>query len=178
MKYLKKSLYTTILLTGITFNMTTNIFANDVQPVVTNNQSIISHSETWVTPQKNIEVTVYDLGDGFTATETVTSEYKLEKASGIKKQTSTTEIKNKSEVAATITVFGEFSYDGKSAKVISYNHSRAIMPGHTEISWNTSKGDSGFLSDAYVKASITVRQTSTSKTFSDSAKVTCDKNGY
>lgn len=30
--------------------------------------TIISHSETWVTSQKHIAVTVYDLGDGVIAT--------------------------------------------------------------------------------------------------------------
>mgnify|MGYP001861038112 CR=1 FL=1 len=178
MKYLKKSLYTTILLTSITFSMTTNIFANDIQPVVTNNQSIISHSETWVTPQKNIEVTVYDLGDGFTATETVTSEYKLEKASGIKKQTSTTEIKNKSEVAATITVFGEFSYDGKSARVIDCSYSKSIKSGYSEISWSTNKRDSSILyGDAIVNASLNVKNNSTGKSYVGLCMVTCGKNG-
>jgi hypothetical protein len=89
----------------------------------------------------------------------------------------TAEIKNGTDVAATITVYGRFSYDGSSATVINYSHSKSIKSGYTESSWTTSKGNSGFLQDAFVGASLTVKETSTSKTYSKSAKVTCSKNG-
>lgn len=142
-------------------------------------ESIISHSVNWVEPNKRIEITEYDLGDGFTATETVVDEYTvgLMRNSGTKTQTKTVEIKNGTSVAATITVSGTFSYDGKDAKVTSYSHDKDIKAGYTETGSGTSKGNSGLLNDAYVSAQLTVKQTSTSKSFSATAKVTCSKNG-
>ncbi|GLC79283.1 hypothetical protein [Lacrimispora brassicae] len=176
-KQLSKSILAILLVMVFTFVMATAAFASEALDNA--NGNIISHSETWVTPYKHVEVTVYDLGDGFTSTEIITDEYGtgLQRASGTKTQKSTVEIKNGSAVAATITVSGTFSYDGSSAKVTDYSHSKSVKSGYTETSWSTNKGGSGLLSDAYVGASLTIKQTSTSKTYSGSAKVTCGKNG-
>ncbi|WP_312447087.1 hypothetical protein, partial [Lacrimispora sp.] len=79
--------------------------------------------------------------------------------------------------AATITVKGSFSYNGSNATVTSASHSRSVKSGYTETSWSTNKGGSSTLSDAYVGASLTVKNNSSGKSYSGSAKVTCGKNG-
>lgn len=167
-----------LLVMALTFVMPTVAFASETPTDA--NENIIYHNETWVTPNKHIEVTVYDLGDGFTSTETITTEdviSKLLRASGTKTQNSTIEIKNGSTVAATITVEGTFSYDGNKATVTSYSQSKSVKTGYTQTSWNTQNSNSGLFSDAYVSASLTVKNDNTGKSYSGSAKVTCGKNG-
>ena len=172
-----KKMSAVILALVLSLSLCIPAFASDTS--VSANQNIISHSEEWIAQNKRMEVTVYDLGDGFTATETITDEYVsgAQRASGTKTQTSTVEVKNGSDVAATITVSGTFSYDGSKATVIDYSHSKSIRTGYEETGWGTAKGNSGFLRDAYVSAELTVKQLSTSKSFSGTAKVTCSKNG-
>lgn len=159
-----------------TLGMTTAAFASEISS--NTNGNIISHSETWVTPFKYVEVTVYDLGDGFTATEMVTDDISLLRASGTKSQKATTEIKNGSTVAATLTVSGTFSYDGKSAKITDYSSSRSVKSGYAEDSWSTTKRDSSFLyGDARVHSILTVKKNGSSKTYVAFVQVTCGKNG-
>ena len=98
-------IFATLLVTILTFTMSTVAFASETPD--NTNGNIISHDETWITPNKHVEVTVYDLDDGFTLTETITTEdtgFNLLRASGTKTQSSTVEIKNGSAIAATITV--------------------------------------------------------------------------
>jgi hypothetical protein len=177
-KLSSKAILATLLVMILTFVMPTAAFASETPD--NSNGNIISHSETWVTPYKHVEVTVYDLGDEFTSTETITTERNgsgLLRSSGTLTQSSTVEIKNGSAVAATITVKGSFSYNGSKATVTSASHSRSVKSGYTEASWSTNKGDSSTLSDAYVGASLTVKNNSSGKSYSGSAKVTCGKNG-
>lgn len=171
------SLLLAILMTvSLSFGLSSVAFASDYESEDT--QDIIYQVEEWVTPQTFVTTTVYDLGDGFTATETITTSYDaVTRASGTLTQTSTVEIKNGTSVAATITVFGRFSYDGKSATVLSASYSKSVKPGYTETSWSTGQGNSGFLHGAYVTATLKVKQNSTGKSFSETAKVTCSKNG-
>lgn len=177
MKRISKSLTALLMATVLSISAVPTALASNVSESETG--QVVSHSEEWVSPNKRVEVTVYDLGDGFTATETITDEYVsgAQRASGTKTQTSTVEVKNGSDVAATITVSGTFSYDGSKATVIDYSHSKSIRTGYEETGWGTAKGNSGFLRDAYVSAELTVKQLSTSKSFSGTAKVTCSKNG-
>ena len=174
---MKKRIFATVLVVIMSLSLVPAAFA--VEPQEQGTEEIISHSVNWVEPNKRIEITEYDLGDGFTATETVIDEYSvgLMRNSGTKKQTKTVDVKNGSSVAATITVSGTFSYDGKKATVTSYSHDKDIKAGYVETGWGASKGNSGLLNDAYVSAQLTVKQTSTSKSFSATAKVTCSKNG-
>lgn len=164
-----------LLITVFTLSMTTAAFANEGSENMQG--KVLSYSERWE-PYGHIEVTVYDLGDGFTSTETRTDEFPLQRISGVKSQKLTVEIKNGSSVAGSVTVSGTFSYDGKSATVTSANCSRTVKSGYTETSWSSGKGNAGLLWDARVEASLTVREKSTSKTYSGSAKVTCSKNGF
>lgn len=178
MKLSTKAVLAALLVMILTFVMPTMAFASETPD--NTNGNIISHSETWITPYKHVEVTVYDLGDEFTSTETITTEHNGSgplRSSGTLTQSSTVEIKNGSAVAATITVKGSFSYNGSQATVTSANHSRSVKSGYTETSWSTNKGNSGILSDAYVGASLTVKNNSSGKSYSGSAKVTCGKNG-
>jgi hypothetical protein len=173
-----KAILATLLVMILTFVMPTAAFASETPD--NTNGNIISHSETWVTPYKHAEVTVYDLGDGFTSTETITEEYEscLLRASGTKTKSSTVEIKNGSAVAATITVKGSFSYNGSNATVTSASHSRSVKSGYTEDSWSTNKRDSSTLyGDAMVSAMLTVKNNSSGKTYVGNAMVTCGKNG-
>ncbi len=178
-KLSSKTILVTLLVMILTFVMPTAAFASETSD--NTNGNIISHSETWVTPYKHVEVTVYDLGDEFTSMETITTERNgsalLRSSSGTLTQSSTVEIKNGSAVAATITVKGSFSYNGSKATVTSASHSRSVKSGYTETSWSTNKGGSSTLSDAYVGASLTVKNNSSGKSYSGSAKVTCGKNG-
>ena len=116
MKRISKSLTALLMATVLSISAVPTALASNVSESETG--QVVSHSEEWVSPNKRVEVTVYDLGDGFTATETITDEYVsgVQRASGTKTQTSTVEIKNKSVVAATITVSGTFSYDGSDFK--------------------------------------------------------------
>lgn len=143
---------------------------------------VIAHSETWVTPNKRIEVTVYDLGDGVTCTETIIDDYgnNLQRASGTKTQTSTVEIKKSTEVIATITVSGTFSYDGKDVKVTDSSYSRSVKLGYTEDSWSTGQRDSNaWVDNAIVNAILIVkeRDNDSGKSYTGYAYVSCGKNG-
>lgn len=173
-----KTILVTLLVMILTFVMPIAAFANET-PNNTNGD-IISRSETWVTPYKHAEITVYDLGDGFTSTETITEEYEsgLLRASGTKTKSSTVEIKNGSAVAATITIKGSFSYDGSSAIVTSASYSRSVKSGYTEDSWSTNKRDSSALyGDAMVNAMLIVKNNSSGKTYIGNAMITCSKDG-
>lgn len=140
--------------------------------------TIISHSETWVTSQKHIAVTVYDLGDGVIATETTVDEYGLTRATGIKTQTKTYEIKDKSVLAATITVSGTFSYNGNDCTVDSASQSRTIYSGYSEDSWATGQRDyNWFFGDAIVSASLIITRDTDGKKFPGVVMVTCGVNG-
>ncbi|OUN12026.1 hypothetical protein [Flavonifractor sp. An9] len=174
---MKKRMIATAMVAIMSISLVPAAFAADPQEQKL--ESVISHSERWVDSNKKVEITEYDLGDGFTAIETVLDEYNvgLTRNSGTKTQEKTVEIKNGTSVAATITVSGTFTYDGKKATVTSYSHSRTVKPGYTETGWGASKGNSGLLNDAYVSAKLTVKQTSTSKSFSKTAEITCSKNG-
>lgn len=177
MSRMKKRIIATVMVAIMSISLVPAAFA--AAPREQKLERVISHSESWVEPNKKVEITEYDLGDGFTAIETVVDEYNvgLTRSSGTKTQEKTVEIKNGTSVAATITVSGTFTYDGKKAKVTSYSQSRTVKPGYTETSWGASKGNSGLLNDAHVSAQLTVKQTSTSKSFSASATITCSKNG-
>ena len=145
------------------------------------NENIISHNKTWVAPNKYVEVTVYDLDDGFTLTETITTEdagFNLLRASGTKTQSSTVEIKNGKILAATVTVKATFSYDGKTAIVTESSHSKSIKPGYSESSYSTLKRDMSLLyGDAMANTSLSVKNNSTGKVYAGIALVTCGKNG-
>ena len=165
-----------LIVVSCSFGLSSVAFASCYEPVDV--KEIVYYFEEWVTPQTFVATTVYDLGDGFTATQTITTSYAaVTRASGTLTQTSTVEVKNGTSVAATLTVIGNFSYDGKSATVLSASHSRSVKDGYTETVWSTGSGNSGFLRDAYVTASLTVKQNSTGKSFSETAKVTCSKSG-
>ncbi|MDY5415072.1 hypothetical protein [Anaerotignum sp.] len=145
------------------------------------NGKVISYSIQHISPTKQVEVTVYDLGDGYTATETTVTEdtnmMSRASASGDKTQNKDVELKNGKETAATIKVSAVFSYDGSRAAVKEYNQSKTIRSGYTETAWNTDKGDSTAFKDAFVSAKLTVKNDKTGKSVSGSAKVTCSKNG-
>ena len=165
-----------IIAVSFSFGLSSVAFASDYEPEDV--QEIIYYAEEWVTPQTFVITTMYNLCDGFVATETITTSYEtISRASGTLTQTSTVEIKNGTSVAATITVTGRFAYDGSSATVLSASHSRSVNAGYTETSWGTGSGNSGFLHGAYVTATLGIKQNSTGKSFSETAKVTCSKNG-
>lgn len=145
------------------------------------NGKVISHSVQHISPTKQVKVTVYDLGDGYTATETNITEstnmMSRASASGEKTQNKKVELKNGDETAATIKVSGTFAYDGSKAVVKEYDQSKSIRSGYSETAWNTDKGNSGAFKDAFVSANLTVKNNKTGKSVSGSAKVTCGKNG-
>lgn len=172
-----KSLAAILLSAALMLGTATTAFACEIPNDAYKN--MISNSENWVTPYKHVEVSIFDLGDGFSSIETTIKEYEigLQRAAGSITQTKTVEIKNGKEVAATITVSGTFSYDGDSAKVTRSNHTRDVKSGYTETAWSTSESNSGFLSDAVVQASLTVKHENSGKKFSETVKITCDKNG-
>lgn len=176
MKRLAKRILTAVLALSLAFTFSITSFAVDES--TDSGATVISHSETWVTPQKHVTVTVYDLGDGFTATETTVDEYALTRATGTKTQTKTYEVKDKSVVAATVTVSGTFSYDGKDCIVVSASHSRTVYSGYTEDSWSTNKRDSSWLyGDAMVNALLVITRNTDGKKFFGNVMVTCGKNG-
>ena len=117
------------------------------------NGKVISHSVQHISPTKQVEVTVYDLGDGYTATETNITE------------------------STNMKVSGTFAYDGSKAVVKDYSQSKGIRSGYSETAWNTDRGNSGAFKDAFVSAKLTVKNNKTGKSVSGSAKVTCGKNG-
>ena len=173
-----KKMSAVILALVLSLSLCIPAFASDTS--VSANQNIISHSEEWIAQNKRVEVTVYDLGNVFTATETITDEYVsgVQRASGTKTQTSTVEIKNKSVVAATITVSGTFSYDGSKAEVVKSSYSRTISSGYTEDQWATGERDSSLLmGDALVNAILIIKHDETGRTYTGTAQVTCSKNG-
>jgi len=137
--------------------------------------AIISHNEVWVTPLEYVETTIYDLGDGFTATVTNTTEYGVSRASGTKTDTQEIEIKDGKTLAATVKVTGTFSFDGSKATVTSASQTRSVKSGYKETGWGTGKSNSTTLSSAYVSATLTVSGNNTEIT--KTAKVTCGKNG-
>lgn len=178
MKRISKSLTALLMATVLSISAVPTALASNVSESETG--QVVSHSEEWVSPNKRVEVTVYDLGDGFTATETITDEYVsgVQRASGTKTQTSTVEIKNKSVVAATITVSGTFSYDGSKAEVVKSSYSRTISSGYTEDQWATGERDSSLLmGDALVNAILIIKHDETGRTYTGTAQVTCSKNG-
>lgn len=143
-------------------------------------ENIISHSVNWVDPNKKVEITEYDLGDGFTATETVVNEYTvgLTRASGTKEQTSTYELKHSKEVVATVTAKGKFSYDGNEAIVVSSDCSRTVKSGYTETQWSTSSQNSSFWTgSARITAILMVEHNDTGRSITGVAEVTCSKDG-
>lgn len=174
-----KAKLATLLVMVLTFIMPTMAFASEAPDNADDN--IIYHNETWVAPNKHIEVTVYDLGDGYTSTETITTEdvtSGLLRASGTKTQSSTVEIKNGKTIAATVTVSATFSYDGKTAIVVDSSHSKSIKTGYSEKSYSELARDMSLLyGDAMANTSLSVKDDSTGKAYAGLAVVYCGKNG-
>ncbi|OUN12024.1 hypothetical protein B5G40_04960 [Flavonifractor sp. An9] len=178
MRNMRKAVAAAILVFAMSLTLVPAAFA--LEPQEQKKEIVTSHSENWMGPNKWVEITEYDLGDGFTAIKTVVDEYSvgLERASGTKEQTSTYELKHKKELVATVTARGKFSYDGKTAKVVSSSYSRSIEPGYTETQWSTSKQDSSLLTGyARVTAILMVENDDTGRSFTGVAEVTCSKDG-
>ena len=157
MRNMRKAVAAAILVFAMSLTLVPAAFA--LEPQEQKKEIVTSHSENWMGPNKWVEITEYDLGDGFTAIKTVVDEYSvgLERASGTK---------------------GKFSYDGKTAKVVSSSYSRSIEPGYTETQWSTSKQDSSLLTGyARVTAILMVENDDTGRSFTGVAEVTCSKDG-
>lgn len=176
MKRLAKRILTSVLAFSLAFTFSISSFAVDKS--ADSGTTIISHSDTWVTPQKHVAITVYDLGDGFTAKETTVDEYVLTRATGTKTQTKTYEVKDKSVIAAIVTVSGTFTYDGNDCIVVNASHSRTVYSGYTEDSWSTGQRDyHWFYGNAIVSALLVVTRDTDGKKFVGNVMVTCGKNG-
>lgn len=175
---MKKLVSTAIMVVALSLCLVPAAFAAEPQEQGT--ESIICHSVNWVEPNKRVEITEYDLGDGFTATETVVYEYSvgLTRASGTLEQTSTYELKHSGKVAATVTAKGKFSYDGNEAIVVSNSCSRTVKSGYTETSWSSSSQNSSiWTGSARVTAILMVEHDDTGKSITGVAEVTCSKDG-
>lgn len=168
-KILSVSLTAMIMVCGLS----TTAFASSTTE--SQNESIVFHSKEWVTPFEQVETTIYDLGDGFTATVKTTSSYGMLRASGTKTDTQEIEIKDGKIIAATVKVTGSFSFDGSKATVTSASQSRSVKSGYSETYYSKGQSNSSNFSSAYVSATLTVK--GGSKEFTKTAKVTCGKNG-
>lgn len=182
MRNMRKAVVAVILVLAMSLTLVPAAFA--AEPQEQKKEIVTSHSENWIEPNKRLEITEYDLGDGYTAIKTVVDDYSvgLTRAfgtkSGTREESSTYEIKYKGHLVATVTAQGKFSYDGQTAKVVSSSYSKSIQPGYTETQWATSKKDSSLLTgSARVTAILTVESDDTGKSFTGVAEVTCSKDG-